>query len=364
MKNISRVLCPLLFSIHLLSIAQVKEESIFDRKEHIVDSIMEVPLYPRYEESLGINGRFELTGDVNLWVEQIGEGLPVVLISGGPGTSHHYFHPHFKRASSFCQLIYYDMRGVGLSDYDQGDAFSIQQAAEDLENLRVKLGYDKWNLVGMSFGGVIAQIYALNYPHQLASMVLVSSALPMSIDIGIGSRQYDYMSNRERERMAEIYNIGGVRTLPVHSDAVNPLLQKKMLYNAFSNGDWKRRHLKKWHEEDIATYARYELVHARNYYKSMLDDYFKYDLERVFKSFPIPTLLVEGKWDLAYGEHKWGIMKEQFPHAQTKYFENAGHIPYEDEPEEFFKTLENFLSNVKETPTQEIDIWLATQERK
>lgn len=362
MKNFSIVICSLLIvSTQFISEAQIKGETIFDRKDHIIDSIMEVPMYPRYEEKLGINGRYELVDDVNLWVEQVGEGIPLVLISGGPGTSHHYFHPHFSRAASFSKLIYYDMRGVGLSDYNPNDGFSIQQAVEDLENLRLKLGYDKWNLMGMSFGGVIAQVYALSYPHRLSSMILVSSALPMAIDIGIGIRQYDYMSIQERDRINQIYNIGGVRTAPVHSDAVNPSLQMQMLYNAFSNGDWKRRHLGKWEEEDIATYARYELVHARNYYKNMLDDYFKYDLSGAFKSCPIPTLLIEGKWNLAYGEDKWSIMKEQFPNAEKTYFEDAGHIPYEDKPEEFFKVLETFLSTVKKTSGEKIDDWLRSQ---
>nr|WP_299340150.1 alpha/beta hydrolase [Allomuricauda sp.] len=321
-----------------------KEETIFDRKSVIYKDDLPVPVVKRYEEILGITGRFELVGNVNLWVEEMGEGVPLVLVSGGPGTSLHYFHPHFLEASKFSRVIYYDLRGVGLSErIPEEEGYSIMQAVDDLDRLREKLGIQKWVVLGLSFGGVITQVYSLKYPENLLGMVLVSSALPMSIDIGLGSRQYDFQSKEERNRIEQIYSFNGKRAFPVHSETINPDMQRKMLFHAFMNGDWKRRHLKKWTVTDMAMYARYEFVHDKNYYGTMIEDYFNYDLKGAFTDCPIPTLIIDGEWDLAYSSEKHELMKDQFPNARCLLVKGAGHIPYEDDPSVFFETLEGFL---------------------
>ncbi len=338
-----------------------EKETIFDRKETLNEKSMEVPLVPRYEELLDLKGRYELVGDANIWVEQMGAGISLVLISGGPGTSHHYFHPHFQAAKEFSEVIFYDLRGVGLSDRLPGPSgYSIDQAVEDLDQLREKLGYDQWAILGLSFGGVIAQVYALKYPERITGMVLLSSALPMSIDIGLGARQYDFLSQAERARIAQIYAIAGERVAPVHTEAVSPALQRKMLFNAFSNGDWKRRHISKWSVDDIAMYARYEFVHDKGYYRAMLNDYFTYDLKGLFKTCPIPTLIIEGKWDLAYSSEKAQLMFEQFPSAQQEYWESTGHLAFEDEPALFIKTLSGFLQGLTPVQADKIAHWKAS----
>ena len=68
----------------------------------------------------------------------------------------------------------------------------MKQAVDDLENLRTKLGIEEWVVLGLSFGGVITQLYSIKYPENLRGIVLVSSALLMSIAIGLGSRQFEY----------------------------------------------------------------------------------------------------------------------------------------------------------------------------
>ncbi|MEM9076206.1 MAG: alpha/beta hydrolase [Bacteroidota bacterium] len=336
-----------------------KEETIFDKNSVVYPDDLPVPEVKRYEEILGITGRLETVGNVNLWVEEIGEGVPLVLVSGGPGTGLHYFHPHFLQASRFSKVVYYDLRGVGLSERTGEEDYNMMQAVDDLENLRIKLGLQKWYVLGLSFGGAITQLYALKYPQSLLGMVLVSSALPMSLDIGLGTRQYDYQSQEERNRIEQIYSLNGKRTFPVHSETVSPEMQQKMLFNAFMNGDWKRRHLKKWSVTDMAMYARYELVHDKNYYRTMLNDYFNYDLKEAFKKCPIPTLIMDGEWDLAYSAEKQGMMLAQFPNAQHIKIKGAGHVPYEENPSLFFDALKQFLKSTTHPNKEAISSWKA-----
>ena len=70
-------------------------ETLFDRIVHLEPSVItEIPATPRLEVSLGIAGRKISVGDAELWVEEEGSGIPLVLINGGPGGTHHMFHLH------------------------------------------------------------------------------------------------------------------------------------------------------------------------------------------------------------------------------------------------------------------------------
>jgi hypothetical protein len=105
-----------------------------DRIVHLEAGIVrDVPQVPRLCESLDLKKEKVAIGECMLHCEQEGEGLPVVLINGGPSGTHHCFHPHFSRAKDFAQIIYYDQRGCGLSDYESGKGYTVNQAVEDLD---------------------------------------------------------------------------------------------------------------------------------------------------------------------------------------------------------------------------------------
>ncbi|MEQ9570159.1 MAG: alpha/beta hydrolase, partial [Longimicrobiales bacterium] len=294
---------------------RLNEATIFDRPVRIVEERLPVPEVERHEPGLGIEGRFvEIDGGVRLWVEEIGEGPPLLLIPGGPGTSLHYFHPHMSAAASFSRLIYVDLRGVGLSDRVRPEGgYSVASAVSDLESLRQALGLESWAVLGNSFGGVIAQQYAVDHPGRLDALVLTSSAVAMDEDLGIGVRQRDFMSAREIARLDELYTVDGRRVAPVHGADFSEAEQREVIYNAFVNGDWKRRHLCRMSDEEIARFARYEFVHDANYYPEMIASWQALDLRTELGELRTPTLIIEGRWDLAFAEWKPERMRRLFP---------------------------------------------------
>jgi pimeloyl-ACP methyl ester carboxylesterase len=166
-----------------------------------------------------------------------------VLINGGPGGTHHYFHPWFGRAKGFARVIYYDQRGTGLSDFQPGaDGYSVEQALDDLDALRLALGIDKWVLVGFSYGGFLAQYYTTTYPQNVAGLVLVGASPGMWTDLG-RSRQYDYISEAEIEKMREIRE--SLRTLREQEGWSRDKYTQLLIYNNHINGDWKRQNFYK-----------------------------------------------------------------------------------------------------------------------
>ncbi|MHC4757966.1 MAG: hypothetical protein ACYTE8_04870, partial [Planctomycetota bacterium] len=86
--------------------------------------ILDVPQVPRLCDQMDIVKRRVNIADCNLYCEIEGEGVPMVLLHGGPGATHHYFHPSFSRAKDFAKIIYYDQRGCGISDYKKDKGYS------------------------------------------------------------------------------------------------------------------------------------------------------------------------------------------------------------------------------------------------
>ncbi len=108
------ILIIIFLQISSLAIAQdhSQQETVLDEVVTIYDEIVyDVPEVPRWCERLGFKNKRVDIGDAELYVETEGDGVPMVLLHGGPGGTHHYFHPQFSRASNYAQVIYYDQRG-------------------------------------------------------------------------------------------------------------------------------------------------------------------------------------------------------------------------------------------------------------
>ena len=121
------------------------------------------------------HGDFVRVHDARLWYESEGSGEPLVLIAGGPGFSHDYFHPFFTPLSSSFRVIYFDAFGRGKSDHAKNPhEYSLDRDVEDIEGLRQALGLGKINLLGHSYGGFVAQAFALRYPGSLRRLILAA----------------------------------------------------------------------------------------------------------------------------------------------------------------------------------------------
>jgi len=325
--------------------AAQERESIFDRVVRLEDSVIaRIPATPRLEERLGIQGRKVRVGDAELWVEEDGAGVPLVLINGGPGGTHHGFHPWFGQAAEFARVIYYDQRGCGLSDYEPGpDGYSVEQAVEDLDALREALGLDKLVLLGFSYGGFLAQFYTTWHPEHVAGLVLVGASPGISADLG-RSRQQEFISDEERARMREFRSqLQEMAPVRGWSDAE---LLALIVYNNHVNGDWKRQHYYRPSPERMAQIALYEWNPDGNFNSIMNQSASRVDMTGAFDANPIPTLIMEGEWDLTWGPEKRQVLAANHPNGRLVTFEHAGHSIYNEEPEAFFSTLGDFVRDL------------------
>lgn len=113
---------------------------------------------------------------VDLFERRIGSGPPVVILHGGPGAHHDYLLPGFDRLGRGRTLIYYDQRGGGRSPVGREVPVGWQEHVADLEVLRGLWGLERLTLVGYSWGGLLAMLYAIQHPDRVERLGLVSAA--------------------------------------------------------------------------------------------------------------------------------------------------------------------------------------------
>jgi proline iminopeptidase len=318
-------------------------ESILDRVVRIEPKLAtSIPETFRWCDRLsGLDKRRIDAGGAELYVEVEGKGTPLVLINGGPGGTHHYFHPWFSRAKKYARVVYYDQRGCGLSDFKPGDkGYSVEQAVGDLEAIRKALGFKKWVVLGYSYGGFLAQLYTVLHPENVAGLVLLGASPGMRADDG-PSRQGEYISEAENNRMAELR-----RELNEFAKVNNLPRQKAVelsIYNNFLNGDWKRQNFYKPSPECLAQGALYEWVNDQNFNSVLGQSQGRWDFTGAFAGNPIPTLILEGRFDLTWSEKKKDILKGNHPNGRMVVFENAAHGIYDEDPDGFFRALKEFI---------------------
>ena len=322
-------------------------ESILDRTEHVEPALItEIPETFRWCDRLeNLDKRRIDVGGAELYVELEGRGTPLVLINGGPGGTHHYFHPWFSRARKYAKVVYYDQRGCGLSDFQPGEeGYSVEQAAGDLDALRQALGFEKWIVLGYSYGGFLAQLYTVLHPENVSGLVLLGASPGIRADTG-RSRQGEFITEAERKRMTELRK--ELNDYAKNRDLTRQEHVALAVYNNFLNGDWKRQNFYRPSPDRLAQGALYEWVQDENFNGIVGQSQGGWDFTGAFEDNPIPTLILEGQWDLTWGEKKKGVLKGNHPHAEMAVFENASHGIYDEDPDGFFRVLETFIRGLR-----------------
>lgn len=120
----------------------------------------------------------EMTVDgTSVHYERVGSGPPLAVVHGGPGSDHTVFRPWLDVLGSTVELIYIDLLGNGRSE--EPEEFetlrTIDPWAEQLHLMREQLGFERWSVMGFSFGGLVVQRYALAHRDEVARLVLCAT---------------------------------------------------------------------------------------------------------------------------------------------------------------------------------------------
>src|SRR5437868_9903993 len=121
------------------------------------------------------DGKYISVNGAKLWVVLAGHGDPLIIIPGGPGGSH-FSYRSFDSLVKDNTIIYFDAFGRGKSDTAKDvKEYTLARDIEDMEGIRIALHFDKLNVLGHSYGGVVAQGYAVKYPSHVNHLILANT---------------------------------------------------------------------------------------------------------------------------------------------------------------------------------------------
>jgi proline iminopeptidase len=129
-------------------------------------------LFPEIEAYA--SGYMSVSGGHEVWYEECGnpEGLPVVVLHGGPGGAVNPGMRRFFDPAKY-RIVLFDQRGCGASrpnaSLEENTTWTL---IEDIERLRERLGVERWVVFGGSWGSTLSLAYAITHPDRVLALVL------------------------------------------------------------------------------------------------------------------------------------------------------------------------------------------------
>lgn len=291
--------------------------------------------------NIKIEEGFKKVNGVNHFYKIIGKGEPFILLHGGPGMYHDELFPFFIDFAKVNKLIFYDQRGNGKSTLEKIDStsFTVELMVEDLEELRKEFEIDKLNIIGHSWGGLLAMYYATKYPDHVKRLILIDAA-PVNTDLLIKcyKKQISMFKPEEWEYLQKLWNsedyLAGDPN--VHNEAMR-ISEGKI----FSNKDVIDEYMK---------VAAFNETTAKN--AVLLNDLatqMKLNIYVQDKLINIkcPTLIINGKDDFIV-EEAYKLTNQLIPNSEIVLIKGAGHYPFIENKDDFFYEVNNFIK--KTTP--------------
>lgn len=289
------------------------------------------------------DGKYIKVNGANLWVVTVGDGDPIILIAGGPGAAHTYLRDFDPLAGNHHQLIYFDAFGRGKSDTAKNiKEYTIERDIDDVEALRKALNFDKVTILGHSYGGVVAQGYAIKYPAHLSHLILADTFYSFLM-----WQENDDNSNREiKSNFPEIWEQlikireGGA----VSSDKIHQEIYGQVPYGfLYAYDPSKFTKLLAPYPNSNNTKLYYQMVGKDGDF-IVGSDIGAFDYRKQLKEIKMPVLIITGRFDRVAVPWMAVKFKEYCPQAQFVIFEKSGHNPQIEEPEKEFKLINDFLA--------------------
>lgn len=270
--------------------------------------------------------------DTSLYVEVTGRGYPLLLMHGGPGADHWTLLPFRQLADQFT-LIFYDHRCNGRSQGAPVTSMTFENLTADADALRRRLGYERWAVLGHSFGGHVALEYALRYPGSLSHLVLV--------DTGADSRW-------SRQNAADLLARRGYST------------QKVDLVRRWFNGQFPPRQMplilmrigSAYYSRPSLSLVTRELIHGQ-WRSRMRPEPLIFAGRHLLNGWTVldrlgqisvPTLVIAGRDDFIFPPEHQRQLAAAIPGAQLQVIDDAGHNPHTEQTAQVMRAVRHFIS--------------------
>lgn len=265
-----------------------------------------------------------------------GGGERALVLHGGPGAHHDYLLPQMLALASTRELVFYDQRGGGASRTDAPEPITWQTHVHDLAAVVHELDLSPLTIIGYSWGGLLALLYALE---ARANSELTPPERLVLIDPAPLTRAWRQEFEAEFQRRQSGPEIQGLRDALASSGLRD------------SDPDaWRKRQFEIGVAGYFADPARAaELTPFRvtgKVQQSVWESLGDYDLIARLSSLDVPALFVHGWQDPIPVDSTLAAARAM--RARCVVLEASGHVPYVEQPAALFSAVEQFLQDTRE----------------
>ena len=286
------------------------------------------------EDSPLVVDGMRLINGTQLYCKSIGTGVPLVILHGGPGLDHSYLLPQMEKLADTYELIFFDQRGCGKSSIRvDSSAMTLDALVEDIDRIRDAYNLSTMNLMGHSWGGLLAMFYAIKHGDRLNSLILVNSTPPTSALRSASFKLMEERTTREDSlaQAALVRTAGFKRREPAAMQEYFRLLFR---------GTFRNRLMA---DELTLTFgpdygARSKLVQ----HLAKDPQLQTYNLLGKLETIKCPVLIIGSDYDLSPPESNERIHKH-IEGSRYVVMKNCGHFPFIEAPAQFFPAVRDFL---------------------
>lgn len=291
---------------------------------------------------------FTQTTDVPLfWVRYGAVGAPVLLVlHGGPGAHHDYLLPQLLALSDEYELVFYDQRGGGRSKTDDRAPITWQTHVADLDQLVAELQIEPLSLLGYSWGGLLALLFAIEAAggrttHIPSRLVLIDPApvtreFRRDFESEFLRRQADSSVMKLRTELAE----SGLRER-------DPDAYRQRAFELSVAG---------YFADPAATHDLTPFRVTGRVQQTVWESLGNFDLlaDGSLQTVTVPTLIVHGREDPIPLTSSQAAARAM--NATLVIVDGSGHVPYVEQPYALFSAIRRFLRETRSATTRRVSV--------
>jgi proline iminopeptidase len=265
---------------------------------------------------------------VSLFARWVGEGDPTVIaLHGGPGASHDYLRPQFDLLARRRTILYYDQRGGGRSLVPRDVPLGWREHVADLAAITSASLRPPVTLLGFSWGGLLALLFATEHPDLVARLALVA---PAGAHAEVRTRFEQTLAARQGA--------------PEVAEA-RAALSRSGLRERDPDAFWRRAFalsVAGYFKDPARAHDLTPFRVAARAQRAVWESLAGMDLRPRLPGITADTLVLHGRFDPVPLESSEELVA-RMPHARLIVFEDSGHALYAEETARFADVMDTFL---------------------
>lgn len=271
-------------------------------------------------------------------VHDSGQGKAVLILSGGPGFTAWNLLPLQQQIAKQHRALLFDMRGMGdQANLPLTQGRLLDQWLADIEAVRRDKGIKQWTLVGHSWGGIMALLYAKAYPQRVSHIVLLNPVDPEKRGLAnildrINERQASYQSDAWDAEFDG--NDTKMQGFAATDESVRLYQIRHVLPTYFADMTQGEAYAAQFTAQDFSPE-----INSRIWQEYDAQPFTQADAKRLTS----PISFADCDQDLLMPENLQGL-RDFFPTMKQKIFNNCAHFPWVEQPVHFYPWLDNTLA--------------------